>query len=151
MPNNVTSCKKRPNLKCALRPATCDLSQNTKCDLFPGKWSHFIALLFATKKGRIFNILRPVAEYKMRPFSRKMVAFHCSAVCYKKGSQNIQFAPSHFWPPKKKICPPPPPNKNNTKIGSPYARPFRSVRGSVRGSCPGSCPTASVQTRSRGP
>ena len=31
----------RPNLKCALRPATCDLSQNTKCDLFPGKWSHF--------------------------------------------------------------------------------------------------------------
>ena len=42
-----------PNLKCALRPATCDLSQNTKCDLFPGKWSHFIDQLFATKKGRV--------------------------------------------------------------------------------------------------
>ena len=37
----ILIAKRRPNLKCALRPATCDLSQNTKCNLFPGKWSHF--------------------------------------------------------------------------------------------------------------
>ena len=42
----------QPLVKSALRLATCDLSQNIKCDLFPGKNSQNTGHPFATKKGR---------------------------------------------------------------------------------------------------